>query len=144
MILLLEHLRNSSLFIGEENSTFLTGFAQCIEDDSYVLAGQIFSLCLFHGGPSPRFLVPQLFDGLIQNPNTLKGSIESIYDLESKQIYESLQKSKYINKIDEVLTEKSKLFELAGTFRTIKNLEEKTRWFTKQLIGFCLERLAQF
>ena len=61
---------------------------------------------------------------MFQNPNNLKSSIENIYGLDQNKFL-SLLNSKDINKINEIFIEKSNLFELAGRFRPIKNLEDR-------------------
>ena len=54
LTLIFEHLRNSPLFLGEDNRKFLSCFAQNMEDGDYFLAGQISAITLVHWGPPPH------------------------------------------------------------------------------------------
>jgi hypothetical protein len=90
LTLVLDYLRSSSLFVGKYNSKFLTSYALNMENNEYFLAGQIFAVTLVHGGPAPHFLAPQVFKCLIEDPSKQKGTIDDIYDLEVKQVLNSL------------------------------------------------------
>ncbi len=56
LTLVLDYLRSSSLFVGQNNCKFLTCYALNMENREYFLAGQIFAITLVHGGPAPHFL----------------------------------------------------------------------------------------
>ena len=136
LTLILEHLRNSPLFIGKNHSKFLTCLAQNMEDGDYFLAGQVFAMTLVHGGPPPQFLAPQVFESLIQNPNKQKGTIDDIYDLEFKNLLESLLNSQDVNRINDILSEHASLFEFAGTLRQVRNLEDRDKLVNQTINWF--------
>lgn len=127
LTLVLEYIRSSPLFVGENNCKFLTCYAQNIENREYFLAGQIFAISLVHGGPAPHFLAPQVFKSLIENPNKQKGTIDDIYHLEFKQVLEFLLNFQEISEVSDFLSKHPSLFELAGTFRLVRNLEDRNK-----------------
>ena len=127
LTLVLDYLRSSSLFVGQNNCKFLTCYALNMENREYFLAGQIFAITLVHGGPAPHFLASQVFKSLIENPNKQKGTIDDIYDLEFKQVLESLLNFQEISEVSDFLSKHSSLFELAGTFRLVRNLEDRDK-----------------
>jgi hypothetical protein len=42
------------------------------------VAGQMLAVCLVHGGPSPRFLSPTLFDALVKGPEHISVPFDDI------------------------------------------------------------------
>ncbi|KAK6471030.1 G2/M phase-specific E3 ubiquitin-protein ligase-like [Huso huso] len=61
--LVLQHRRNSPMFDGPENQRTLSCHAESLKNNSYFYAGQLIAMSIVHGGPSPHFFAPVLFQG---------------------------------------------------------------------------------
>ena len=107
-----------------------------MEEGDYFLAGKIFAISLVHGGPAPRFLAPQIFHSLTQDPSKLEGNIYEIHDYEVRQALESLSNLQDIKQINDFVLEHPSLFEFAGTFRQIRNVEDRDKMVNQTVNWF--------
>ena len=80
LTLLLHYLQNSSLFIGNDNNTFMTSNTQMVNDSDYFLAGRIIAVSLVHGGPAPKFFSSILFDALYKDPRNILVKVDNVPD----------------------------------------------------------------
>ncbi|XP_054606589.2 G2/M phase-specific E3 ubiquitin-protein ligase [Nothobranchius furzeri] len=87
--LVLDYLHGSELFVGPENSKFISYCSSAMERDDYFYAAMTIAMSLVHGGPAPRFFSRTLFHALTESPEMTTVTIDEVPDL---KLREDLQK----------------------------------------------------
>ncbi|KAK6494049.1 G2/M phase-specific E3 ubiquitin-protein ligase-like, partial [Huso huso] len=83
--LVLQHISNSPMFDGPENQHTLSCHAESLKNNSYLYAGQLIAMSIVHGGPSPHFFAPVLFQAVALGPDNVHAAIEDITDTDIKR-----------------------------------------------------------
>ena len=148
LTLLLQYLRNSSIFVGEEASKSLTSLAHHIAEDDYFLAGRVIAMSLVHGAAAPKFFSPVLYEALFKDSRHIHVSIDTVPDRGVKEVLKKLHDAADVDAANKVLDENDTLFSLAGTSCFVANeneikkmAEEVAHWY---VLGRCNEALQQF
>ncbi len=85
-----------------------------LQDEEYLMVGQLISMSIVHSGIGPRCLSPLLFNSLVESPDNVVVSVDDVDDLELRS---SLLELISVESVDPV-----SIFELAGTFRFLKDV----------------------
>eukprot|EP00794_Sanderia_malayensis_P011605 gene11605-12800_t len=101
LTLLLQHLQNSSIFVGEDTSKSHTSHAHHIPENDYFLAGRVIAMCLVHGAAAPKFFSPVLYEALFKENRNIHVCVDTVPD---KDVKECMEK-KYTLKLNQSFSE---------------------------------------
>ena len=148
--LILQHIHDSQLMCGPDNSRFLSYNVKCLEDRDYFIAGLMIAMSLVHGGLAPHFLSPVMFQALLSD-QPLTVPLQDVYDHELRTSLESLLDSDTVEKAKSCTVEGnlSTVLELAGTLaipiQTLDDVKKMvaatSQWF---VLGRCKPALESF
>eukprot|EP00112_Aurelia_sp_Birch-Aquarium-sp1_P001675 Seg1181.6 transcript_id=Seg1181.6/GoldUCD/mRNA.D3Y31 product="G2/M phase-specific E3 ubiquitin-protein ligase" protein_id=Seg1181.6/GoldUCD/D3Y31 len=142
LTLLLQHLRNSSIFVGEEASKSLTSLAE----NDYFLAGRVIAMSLVHGAAAPKFFSSVLYEALFKDSRHIYVSVDAVPDRGVKEALTKLHDAADVDAANKVIDENDTLFSLAGTSCFVVNeneikkmAEEVAHWY---VLGRCNEHCS--
>ncbi|KAG9272315.1 G2/M phase-specific E3 ubiquitin-protein ligase-like [Astyanax mexicanus] len=117
---------NSGMFIGPPNMKTLACNSKATRSNWYFMAGQVMAMSVVHGGQSPAFLSPALFNSLLRGPDEVKVSISDVPDVETREKLQMIKDARSDEELQEAVSEASCLISLAGCSRkiTFTNKEE--------------------
>ncbi|XP_039592504.1 G2/M phase-specific E3 ubiquitin-protein ligase-like [Polypterus senegalus] len=67
--LLMQHLKNRTLFEGRETEKYLTCDSAAFDNDEYFIIGRMIAVSMVYGGPGPQFLSKNLFKYILCEGN---------------------------------------------------------------------------
>lgn len=148
--LVMQHIHDSNLLCGPENQKVLSFDVKRLEENDYFVAGRIVAMSLVHGGPSPHFLSPLMYQALTTNI-PLNVQIDDVYDEELKSSLKALSDATTVNEAKRCAFEGtlSTVLDLAGTLampmNTLDDVQKvvlsTAQWF---VLGRCKPALESF
>ncbi len=97
-----------------------------LQDEEYLMVGQLISMSIVHSGIGPRCLMPLLFNSLVESPDNVVVSVDDVDDLELRSSLLELISVESVEAAHSVIDKKKldSIFELAGTFRFLKDVDD--------------------
>ncbi|XP_036419877.1 G2/M phase-specific E3 ubiquitin-protein ligase-like isoform X2 [Colossoma macropomum] len=145
--LCLQEVKDScGMFEGPPNMKLLSCNSKATRSNWYFLAGQLMAMSIVHGGQSPAFLSPVLFNALVMGPDKVKVTISDVPDVETSQKLQLIKDAKTDKELQEAVFAASCLISLAGCSRkiTLTNKEEVctelAEWYVLQRTRAPFER----
>lgn len=123
--LLMETLKESSMFEGRDESQNLAFDSSALRENRYFIAGRAIAVSLVHGGPGPGFLSRTLFSCLVNGPESAKPTLS---DLSDSDLYEKVKKIQEATNLKELLESTEPLMDYlstAGCLRPLKSIEDR-------------------
>ncbi|EDO30015.1 predicted protein [Nematostella vectensis] len=149
--LIMQFLEDSHLFCGKENRKFVSFNSTAVKEGDYKFAGTLIAMSMVHGGPSPQFLAPPMFEAIVSdNPMHVAVAIEDIPDWELQEAILRLSSCTDVKDAIPILQEGilTTLIDLSGTYIQVKTLESiqeiirsVTQWY---IIGRSVPAIENF
>ncbi|KAJ8290602.1 hypothetical protein GJAV_G00015150 [Gymnothorax javanicus] len=117
--LALQHIRESPMFTGPDYQRVLSCHAPSLRDSSYFYAGQLVAMSIVHGGPSPHFFAPVLYQALVSGSDNVQADIEDLHDHEAKSWLSEILASDCKENLSKAVDKCENLLLLAGCLRNI-------------------------
>ncbi|XP_072559957.1 G2/M phase-specific E3 ubiquitin-protein ligase-like isoform X2 [Paramormyrops kingsleyae] len=147
--LVLQHIKLGPMFTGPENERVLCCHAPSLRDNSYFYAGQLIAMSILHGGPSPNFFSPVLYQAVVAGADGVQADIGDIHDPETESYLLEILGAQCKEDIDRAVEKCANLLSLAGCLRTItlvnKNevVQDVINWIVLQRTRAQFERFQE-
>ncbi|CAC5408544.1 G2H3 [Mytilus coruscus] len=113
---------------------------EALEDNLYRDVGLFFSLSIVHGGPSPKFLSPVMYNALVGQAG--ERNIEDIADGDLRGEVQKLKDASSLQDLNKQMNAMSTLLITAGCFRPILNMQQKDKLIMDIVRFLVLERTS--
>ena len=138
--LLLNEIQKGSLFEGNSNNSdikSLTCYTSSLNNGDYRLAGKIIAMSIVHGGSSPGFFSPVLFNALAYGPENTSVVLDDVTDQRLHGDLVALKDSTNDESVQKCLYNLEAITDLAGINTIIRKDDDKLRiikdvakWYT--------------
>ncbi|XP_062304842.1 G2/M phase-specific E3 ubiquitin-protein ligase-like [Osmerus eperlanus] len=123
--LLMQALKQSSMFEGAEESQNLALDSQALREDRYFIAGRAIAISLVHGGPAPGFLSSTLFSCLSGSPETAKPTLDDVADIELRGKIKRILESATMTELNSAIEPLLDYLTNCGCLRAMKTVNDK-------------------
>ncbi|XP_063445700.1 uncharacterized protein LOC134725640 [Mytilus trossulus] len=138
--MLMKKIQYLHIFEGPENRRILAYSTSALEDNLYRDVGLFFSLSIVHGGPSPKFLSPVMYNALVGQAG--ERNIEDIADGDLRGEVQKLKDASSLQDLNKQMNAMSTLLITAGCFRPILNMQQKDKLIMDIVRFLVLERTS--
>ncbi|XP_067088310.1 G2/M phase-specific E3 ubiquitin-protein ligase-like [Osmerus mordax] len=121
--LLMEDIERSPMLAGPDGQKNLALDSIAVREDKYYIMGKAISVSMVHGGPSPGFFSPTLFDCIVKD--NVSPTIDDVHDLDLRAKIIQVSEAKSMEELRSVVSSHSDYLSNAGCLRALKCLEDK-------------------
>ncbi|XP_028653741.1 uncharacterized protein LOC114648718 isoform X3 [Erpetoichthys calabaricus] len=125
--LLMQHVKNRTLFEGRETEKYLTCDSVAFDNDEYFIIGRMIAVSMVHGGPGPQFISKNLFNYIlcegIFSPDT-----KDVCDPEIQMMLQKIKSSSSVECLRSTVEVYATMLMIAGCLcHVIRELSDKDK-----------------
>ncbi|XP_051784646.1 G2/M phase-specific E3 ubiquitin-protein ligase-like [Erpetoichthys calabaricus] len=148
--LLMQHVKNRTLFEGRETEKYLTCDSVAFDNDEYFIIGRMIAVSMVHGGPGPQFISKNLFNYIlcegIFSPDT-----KDVCDPEIQMMLQKIKSSSSVECLRSTVEVYATMLMIAGCLcHVIRELSDKDKivedylkWYFFTRNAACIQRFKE-
>nr|XP_055051747.1 uncharacterized protein LOC129437569 isoform X2 [Misgurnus anguillicaudatus] len=123
LTLLIEEIEKSPMLAGPDGQKNLALDSVAVREDRYYLIGKAIAISMVHGGPSPGFFSPTLFECIING--NVSPTIGDVNDFDLQANITKISRAVSTEELRQATESMSEYLANAGCLRVIKSLQDK-------------------
>ncbi|KAL0965892.1 hypothetical protein UPYG_G00287310 [Umbra pygmaea] len=121
--LLMEEIEHSPMLAGPDGQKNLALDSIAVREDKYYIMGKAISVSMVHGGPSPGFFSPTLFNCIVKD--NVSPTIDDVHDFDLRAKIRKVSEARSMEELHSVVSSISDYLSNAGCLRAVKCLKDK-------------------